>query len=641
MNFISKKTLILIALLAPIFAFAQRPAGKLQAEFYMPIYRNAKNAELTVVVPENGPKSTLVEFFAPDGSKIRTEKYKLKPGENHCAVKKIDKLADGRYTAMIHLGDTTLKRLLRIEHVPDIEAPKEPIAYRKLIFTPDNYMFQKISKNLKIEYSKPEIYEAVPNRDSIVVYVGGNSFYKTADGRFAINVVANPYVERYGLYAKKPYYFTAVADKPEGPYVTVPKEQAPAPEAGGGRMHLFTGGAMMCSDHLDKDTYEIYDPAKHGTYKLTDIRIAQQINPRDFGCVKAEYRTYWAFATTSTGDTVFLSDKPVFQDIPVYKEDQWDTGFTTNDNFGNSWLSADGKTLYIARGQTLRRDAPYDLPYDMVDTRVLTVYSTQDGKDWKYIHSFTSDGERDTPYTQQYGARICKMEDAGLYLVFVEHFVGDMQQSSLDLDYSRDGVNFYDAPGDGPFLYTDNLDEFYFGGLYNFDTDIVQDGKKYYQMVAQVMTWPHFFPEALFARNHLAEVTAEDYERIFKNRGMAEKLPYFDKVGGWEGLAKLTREGHSSIAVISYRADGWFGVKAGKKAGCFTTNPILGGGMLTVNAEIAEDGYIQIELLDNGPKKKVTLKGDDLHIPAFQLPEGPCRLRVKMRNANLYSMYID
>jgi hypothetical protein len=233
------------------------------------------------------------------------------------------------------------------------------------------------------------------------------------------------------------------------------------------------------------------------------------------------------------------------------------------------------------------------------------------------------------------------MPDAGLYLVFVEHFVGDMQQSSLDLDYSRDGVNFYDAPGDGPFLYTDDLDEFYFGGLYNFDTDIVSDGKNYYQMVAQVMTWPHFFPEPLFARNHLAEVTAEDYERIFKNRGMAEKLPYFDKVGGWEGLAKLTREGHSSIAVISYRADGWFGVKAGNKAGCFTTNPIVGGGKLTVNAEIADNGYIQIETVGNGPKQKVVLKGDDLHLPAFDLPEGPVKLRVKMRNANLYTMYID
>ena len=638
MNRLSKRFVTVLALLAPALMFAQRPSGELQAEFGMPIYRNANTAELTVVVPENGPKVANVEYFAPDGAKIRTESYKLKPGTNHCAVKRIGSLAEGRYTAMIQLGDTTLKRLLRIEHVPDIQKPTEPIPYRKLIFTPDNYMFDKICKNLKIEYSKPKIYEAVKNTDSIVVYIGGNSFYKTADGKFAINVVANPYVERYGLYAKNPYYYNMVADKPEGPYTRV--EERPVPAAGGGRMHLFTGGAMMCSDHLD-GKYELYDPAKHGTYKLTDIRILQQINPKDFGCVQAGYRTYWAYATTSTGDTVFLSDKPVFQDIPVYKPDQWDNGFTTNDNFGNSWLSEDGKTLYIARGQTLRRDAPYDLPYDMVDTRVLTVYSTQDGKDWKYIHSFTSDGERDTPYTQQYGARICKMPDAGLFLVFVEHFVGDMQQSSLDLDYSRDGVNFYDAPGDGPFLYTDNLDDFYFGGLYNFDTDIVSDGKNYYQMVAQVMTWPHFFPEPLFARNHLAEVTAEDYERIFRYRGLKEKLPYFDEVGGWEGLAKLTREGHSSIAVISYRADGWFGVTAGKKAGCFTTNPILGGGKLTVNAVIAPDGYIQIETVGNGPKQKVTLQGDDLHLPAFDLAEGPVKLRVKMKNATLYTMYID
>lgn len=632
-----KRLLTLLALAAPVFAFAQRPVGELQAEFKMPIYRNAKAAELTVVVPENGPKTATVDIFAPDGTKIRTDKFRLKPGANKCMIKKIAKFEDGRYTTMVNLGDTTLKRLLRIEHVADIEAPKEPIAYRKLIFTPDNYMFEKISKNLKIEYSKPEIYEAVKNTDSIVVYIGGNSFYKTTDGKFAINVVANPYVERYGLYAKKPYYYTMVADKPEGPYTRVDERPAYSND---GAKNLFTGGAMMCSDHLD-GKYELYDPAKHGTYKLTDIRIAQQINPKDFGCVQAGYRTYWAYANTSTGDTVFLSDKPVFQDIPVYKQDQWDTGFTTNDNFGNSWLSEDGKTLYIARGQTVRRDAPYDLPYDMVDTRVLTVYSTQDGKDWKYLHSFTSDGERDTPYTQQYGARICKMPDAGLYLVFVEHFVGDMQQSSLDLDYSRDGVNFYDAPGDGPFLYTDDLDAFYFGGLYNFDTSIIQDGKKYYQMVAQVMTWPHFFPEPLFARNHLAEVTAEDYERIFNNRGMKEKLPYFDEVGGWEGLAKMTREGHSSIAVISYRADGWFGVKAGDKVGKFTTNPIVGGGKLYVNAEIAEDGYIEIETVGVSPKQKITLHGDDLRIPAFDLPEGSVKLRVKMRNANLYTMYIE
>ena len=123
MNRLSKRFVTVIALLAPVLMFAQRPSGEIQAEFGMPIYRNANAAELTVVIPENGPKTANVEFFAPDGAKIRTESYKLKPGTNHCAVKRIGSLAEGRYTAKIQLGDTTLKRLLRIEHVPDIAKP--------------------------------------------------------------------------------------------------------------------------------------------------------------------------------------------------------------------------------------------------------------------------------------------------------------------------------------------------------------------------------------------------------------------------------------------------------------------------------------------------------------------------------------
>ena len=83
---------MMIALAVPVMTFAQRPVGPLQAEFKMPIYRNAKTADLTIVVPEDGPKVANVEFFDPAGAKIRTESFKLKPGTNHCAVKNIDKL---------------------------------------------------------------------------------------------------------------------------------------------------------------------------------------------------------------------------------------------------------------------------------------------------------------------------------------------------------------------------------------------------------------------------------------------------------------------------------------------------------------------------------------------------------------------
>ena len=93
MNRFFKRIVMMVALAAPLMAFAQRPVGALQAEFKMPIYRNAKTADLTIVVPEDGPKVADVEFFDPEGNKIRTESFKLKPGTNHCMVKKIDKLS--------------------------------------------------------------------------------------------------------------------------------------------------------------------------------------------------------------------------------------------------------------------------------------------------------------------------------------------------------------------------------------------------------------------------------------------------------------------------------------------------------------------------------------------------------------------
>ena len=636
MNRLSSKLMLLLALAAPAAAYAQRPVGPLQAEFKMPIYRNATEAELTVVVPEDGPKVAKVEIQNPNGSTLRTASYKLKGGRNSCTIKRIGSFDEGRYPVMITLGDTTVKRLLRIEHVPAIEAPKEPIKYRKLIFTPDNYLFEKVSKNLKVEFSKPEMIEAVPNRDTNVIYVVGNDFYRAEDGRYVITGTSNPYT-RYKLYADHPVYFNAVADRPEGPYTFVDERPRRARDS---RENVFEVGPVICNDRKD-GPFELYDPAKHGTYKLEDVCILQNIDPKDYGCVKAGYRTYWSFVRTSTGDEVFLSDKPVFNDIPVYGVDMWDNGFNTNDNFGNSWYSADSTVRFIARGQTLRRDAPYDLAYDMVDTRIMTSYSTSDGINWKYNRALTADGKRDTPYTQQYGARVCYLPEAGLYLVFVEDFHGDMQQTGMDLDYSRDGINFYDAPGESPFIYTDNRDDFYWGGIYGFNTDIVKCGKKYYQLISEAMTWPHFFAEPLFARNRLSEVTGDDFQRIFGGRGMAEKLPYFDEIGGWEGLAKQTRDGHCSVALISYRADGWFGVEAGSKAGSFTTNPIVGGGRLYVNAEIADDGYIKVEQVGGGKSRKAILHGDDLKIPAFDLSDGAVKLKVTMRNAKLYTMYIE
>ncbi len=348
-------------------------------------------------------------------------------------------------------------------------------------------------------------------------------------------------------------------------------------------------------------------------------------------------------ARTSSGKTVFLRKEPLFRDVPFYTGGTFDDGFMTNDNFGNMWISDDGKTLFIARGQTVRRFAPYDVPYDLLpnSSRILTIYSTVDGVDWKYCHSITSCGPIDNSFTQQYDADIRYMPDAGLHLAFVSAYDSKSQQIYLDLKYSRDGYNFYDFTDPQPFVKTNNPSDWYFGMLFT-DQSVIQAGDRYYQL-AYGASLPHYFAEPIFRHNKQSEVTADDYKSLFGKRRMAEQLPYFKSIGGWEGLAEHTRKGYYALGVMSYRADGWFGVQAGSSAGSFVTRAIKGGGALTVNAVVVKDGLLRVELLDAKGRvlKSADVKGDHIKAPVFAMPDGDFRLRVTMRRADLYTMYIE
>jgi hypothetical protein len=113
-------------------------------------------------------------------------------------------------------------------------------------------------------------------------------------------------------------------------------------------------------------------------------------------------------------------------------------------------------------------------------------------------------------------------------------------------------------------------------------------------------------------------------------------------MGGWEGLAKQARNGHYAIGTMSYRADGWFGVRADSREGVFVTRPIAGGGKLSVNARVTEGGLLRIERLDADDRvlDAATVQGDSIQSPVFAIPAGDFRLRVTMRRADLYTMYI-
>lgn len=612
-------------------------AAEVQAEFTMPVYRNPSQAELTVVVPKTMAdlRAASVSVASPEGKEVWNGSFPLSPGCNACVLKNIGSLAPGRYRATVTAGKTTMKRMLRIERIPAMPPPEGPIRFRKIFFTPDGWLFESF-RNLAIRYSEPKLTETYHSSRPEVVRIDGFSLRRTVDGNYVMRGNEHTYRRGY-LYSSEPRRFTVQSPSPEGPYLpvdTAPRTQPPKDVFKS--FHILGSAPGRCQ-------YEMYDPARHGTYTLRDIGVIQNLDPYDFGCVKAGYRTYWVVARTSSGKTVFLRNTPLFRDVPLYRGDDFDDGFSTNDNFGNSWLSDDGKTLFLARGQTVRRFAPYDVPYDLLpnSSRILTIYSTADGVNWHYCHSISSCGPLDGPFTQQYGADIRFMPDAGLHLAFVNAYDSENQQIYLDLKYSRDGINFYDFTDPRPFVKTANPFDWYFGELFP-DGEIVPVGDRYYQLVTGT-SLPHYFAEPLFRHNAQSEITADDFKSLFAKRRFAESLPYFESMGGWEGLAKHAREGHYAVGVMSYRADGWFGVRAGSRKGVFVTRPIEGGGKLSVNACVAKNGLLRIELLNAMGRvlDTATVRGDSIKAPVFAMPDGDFRLRVTMRRADLYTMYIE
>lgn len=616
-----------------------------QAEFVQPVYRNANTADLTVIMPDSTTVNTIkVEVYDPDGKDVEWGGYfKVQPGWNTCDIP-VAALEDGRHLTYVTAGETSLKRLLRLETIPCVAAPAGVISDRKLLFTPDDYMFTSYDKkHLEITYGEPELtcLMEAPGEDALVME--GSSLRRTEDGKFALNIYEIIY-ERWKLYSNNIRSYSAVSDKPDGPFTLV---EEPPVYANGENPEILQNFGGMSFGKLDPDRkYEFYDPEKHGRYSFNSMFMVQNLDPHDYGCVQAGYRTYWCLAKTTTGDIVFLSDKPVFTDVPLYWDDLLDNGFMTNDNFCNAWLSKEGTELYYGRCQTVRRFPPYDLPFDILpnSSRILTLYKTRDGKDWEYVHTFSANGPGEDAFFQQYGAGVSKVAGTDLLLCFVQAYKGLHQQIGIDIVYSRDGVNFYDFNNQKQFVETDDINSWYFGELYAVNS-ILEDNGRYYQLINMASIHPHFFADPLFMHDHQYEITGADYKFQFENKRFKEYWPYFDEIGGWDGLGAHGCKDRYFCGVMSYRADGWFGIEADNRTGSFKTRRIAGGKSLSLNAVTDKGGKIVLKLYDESGKKvaKKVFTGDDIHAGVFDL--STCgesfSVSVSMRNAKIYAMYVD
>ncbi len=611
-------------------------------DWRLPIYRNSDKANFHIYVTKHplAPQKAKLIIRNLDNSIFSETDVTLTPGQNIVPVN-IAELTNGRYMTEFTVGDQSIRNLLRVEKVPAVSAPAEPIMMKgkKMFFTPDNYSLSEYS-DLEVVIADVENkkYAETPSPDKLLLF--GNHLYKSTDGRYIFKVTDRSF--KGGMFGGDTYRVLA-SNSLEGPFTAIDKAPQALPTA-----QVFELPANAFPKAPNGTKFELYDPAKHGEMPLKNINYVYNYFPTDYGCFKATRRSIYVTGKTIDGTWVMMRSEPLFIDKSLYGDSDFDTGFNSNDNFGGMWLSPDGKELFWAQGQTMKRYKPFVTEYDNFGTgiRIIGVYSTRDGINWQYRNAITVPDESDSLCAQHYGMVRRHVKNSDLYLVYLYNYDSLRQQIYIELNYSRDGINYHRFPGNKPFVFTDNPNDWYFGHAF-VGGQIVHENGKYYEVNCYASPLPHFAGESFMNRNSLAEVTAEDYRKRFEKRGLAERWPYFEQVGGYEGLAELTRNGYYAAGAIIYREDGWFSLNANDKAGKFTSRSFTGVTNIFANVEVASNGFFNLELIDKASGEVVAavqVHTDNVKEKLFDVELDPTKeyfLRGNMQNTKLYTLIFE
>ncbi len=613
-----------------------------QADYRLPVYRDADRAEFHIVVADDpqSPNQAELSIALPDGKNWFTTRTELKPGENIITVPGIDRLPAGRYFSTLTTERGKLRRLLRVEHTPEILPPPEPVMMtgKKLFFTPDRYSLSQC-ENLSVKVFPPRITKHVQTPDGgDFLLLNGRQYYPTKDGKYALQVTDFTYgVMPWGSSRDRKF----IADNPNGPWQEI--DQLPPRQPQAGIFRHFTP-APFPKAPLDAK-FELYDESRHGKMELGNLNFLYFYNNVDLGFAKVKPHSLWITGKTADGRWVMMDDKPLLSANHFIGEDDFDDGTSCNDNFCGIWLSADGTECYLGQGQTVKRSAPFVVPYDNLPTgmRLMSIFSTRDGRKWEYRGVMTAPDENDSRGAQHYGVVPMQIADGDLMLGYLLAYDSEAQQIYSELIYSRDLVNFHRFPGHVPWVRTTDVNEWYFGHAF-IGMNIFRSGDRYYQQAGYCTPLPHFSAEVFSSQKSLAETTAQRFRDRFRGRGLDERWPHFIDGNGYDGLAERTRKGFYATGAIDFRADGWFGLVAGDQTGTFTTHRLCGGGKVYANIRVPEGGSAVFKLTDadGGELASAEVTGDHIRQFLFDAPaEGEYRISGTLKNAELYTIGVE
>lgn len=206
----------------------------------------------------------------------------------------------------------------------------------------------------------------------------------------------------------------------------------------------------------------------------------------------------------------------------------------------------------------------------------------------------------------------------------------------IDVIFSRDLLN-WTRPGDTPFIANSDLpDDWRFGLILPPNSALNLDDRQFILLHA-VLGWPHFY--------FREENSAATIRRRYAARGLAEMWPFFPLFKNYDALSASMKLAYTRrpIGVAESRPGGYLAVAAGENEGLLVTRPLRASGVLTLNGRTGKNGVIRVELLTSGdvPLSEMTGEfcGDKIDALLLnRLPEGEFKMKIILRNAELFSL---
>ena len=627
-------------------------------DFRLPVYRAQKTAELKLTgSPWLKPTPAILSVTAEkDGTVKEQRTATLKTGEQSVQFD-LDSYPNGRFIVTIAPQDKNcplkgdIKRMLRIDRGGNTELPQEPVVVTgQKIFPVDDFHFAELQGIVTcvkpaevIQATKPLL---APGR-AVQQSRGGASINYDTEGNF---VIAFYDATRSGKDRKNHFAFSKdlknwqIADQsPSGKpnkYVAPPLAAIPAAAV----------PKWAEKTKLEKSQIRFYDRERDGIAPLNEIRM-QWFPP--FVCDAAKYGlikwgTYPVWEKRP-GEWLVMTPKPLLVDKFEFESGELETEQDSNDNFAPQFLSDDGKTMFYNRAAKLRRFEPYTIEYDNIRQahRILRTHYTHDGINWQRSY-LTLPDENDHWSYQHYGLHSFRV-DKNFYIGYLHSYHCTRQQISTEIIYSRDGLNWKRIPGSEPFVANGPIGSWRFGMIFTEGQLMERDGK-FYQVLGTTYRHQHFYDSG---KDDLSYLNGEFLRRSFGGRKLAEQWPFFNAIGGWDGLAKDMLDANDSVGLAVFRKDGWMAAQAEDNGTMLSRILSAGKSRLYLNACTSNNGSIKVEVLSTDGKAIDAYCGENAAVytgdstaAALQwskgritaLPESPFRLRLTMNHAELYSL---